>query len=300
MVERMVAFWSEEYGCGITSGMAAVASVCADVWQRKIILLQSRNQEGDLCQKLGNGARTQIFVQEEDRSERRDGWDQQPAPDRNQQPTRERLFACLIPVVRGRMYYLPQGDYKKREKYPGYMKEEMRQTIDLAEQMSDLTFVDCGSGRDDLSEFLLSMADVAVIGISQERQNLDAYFQNRHVYRGNVVYLVNQYQQESIYNKKNLNRLFRLGEEELTVIPGNPVFRHVSDRGKTERFIRRHMQCRFYDHQYDFMKELMQTTRIILKAAGYEKTIRSPPLKMQPALPYMKLTGQRDCRKLQI
>lgn len=276
MVELIVAFWSEEDGCGITSGMAAVACVCADVCRQKIVLLQSRNQEGDLCQKLGNGTRAKVFIREEDAYDRRDSWEQLLTPG-NRQLTKEQLFACMVPVVRGHMYYLPQGDYKKREKYPGYVKEGMRRMIRLAEQICDLTFVDCGSGRDDLSEFLLSMADVAVIGISQERQNLDAYFRNRHSYRGNVVYLVNQYQQESIYNKKNLNRLFRLGEEELTVIPNNPVFRHVSDRGKTECFIRRHMPCGLFDHQYYFMKELMQTTDTILKAAGYEETIRSPP-----------------------
>ena len=47
-----IAFWSEEAGSGMTSSMAAVASICSDVWNIKTVLLQSRNQKGDLYQKL--------------------------------------------------------------------------------------------------------------------------------------------------------------------------------------------------------------------------------------------------------
>ena len=42
-----IAFWSEEAGSGMTSSMAAVASICSDVWNIKTVLLQSRNQKGD-------------------------------------------------------------------------------------------------------------------------------------------------------------------------------------------------------------------------------------------------------------
>lgn len=263
-----ISFWSEEDGCGMTSGMAAIASVCSDAWKMKTILVQSSNQEGDLCQKLGAGTQTVSAVQEEKMQYRQDGWDSLCGLAQNEKLTAAKLVERMVPVVRGRMYYLPQGEYKKREKYPAFVKEGMRQVIRSAEQIADLTFVDCGNGRDEMSDFLLSQADVVVISISQERQNLDAYFQNRHIFRGNVIYLINQYHQESIYNKKNLNRLFRLREEELAVIPNNPVFRHVSGKGKTERFIRRYIRCRIFDYQYYFMQELMRTAGMVVKAAG--------------------------------
>ncbi len=263
-----IVFWSEEDGCGITSGMAAVASVCADVWNKRTILMQSSNQTGDLCQKLGSGQKAAALMQAEDAGYGRDNWAYLSRLARGRKLTKVGLMQCMIPVVRGRMYYLPQGEYQKREKYPDIVKAGLWQVVCMAEQISDLTFVDCGSGRDEMSDFLMSRADVVVIGISQERQNLDAFFQNRHVFQGNVIYLVNQYQQESIYNKKNLNRLFRLQEEELAVIPGNPVFRHISGKGRTERFIRAYTKYRILDHQRYFMMELMQTAGLILKAAG--------------------------------
>lgn len=263
-----IAFWSEEDGCGTTSGMAAVASVCSDVWRMKTILMQSSNQQGDLCQKLGAGIENVSAVQEEKMHYGQDGWEALYVLAQNQKLAAARLAEGMVPIVRGRMYYLPQGEYKKREKYPEAVKKGMRQVVHAAERMADLAFVDCGSGRDEMSELLLSQADVVVVSISQERQNLDAYFQNRHIFRGNVVYLVNQYHQESIYNKKNLNRLFRLREEELGVIPNNPVFRHACAKGKVERFIRRHTHCSTSDYQYDFMQELVRTAGIILSAAG--------------------------------
>lgn len=263
-----IAFWSEEDGCGTTSGMAAIASVCSNVWRMKTILIQSSNQRGDLHQKLGTGIQAVSAVREDCRQYRQDKWDVLLRMAENKKLTKAELLECMVPVIRGRMYYLPQGEYKKQENYPEYVKAAICQVVQSAEEISELTLVDCGSGRDEMSEALLSQADVVVVSISQERQNLDAYFQSRHVFRGNVIYLVNQYQQESIYNKKNLQRLFRLGQEELAVIPNNPVFRHVSGKGKTERFVRRHTHCRMFDSQFYFMHELMQTAGMVLKAAG--------------------------------
>ena len=47
-----IAFWSEDRGCGTTSSMAAVASVCSNAWNLKTILMQSRHQDGDLWEKI--------------------------------------------------------------------------------------------------------------------------------------------------------------------------------------------------------------------------------------------------------
>ncbi len=262
-----IAFWSAEDGTGITSGMVAVASVCANAWNRKAILMQSRNQDGDLQEKL-EAALPAGMVGEERPYYVLDGLDYLLWQVKNKKLTRAMLKDSIVPIVKGRMYYLPQGVRGKPRVYPQALKEGMWKVIRQAEQLSDLTFVDCGSGEDELSAYILAKADVVVVGLSQERQNLDAYFQQRHAFRGRVVYLVNQYQQESIYNKNNLNRLYRIQEDKLGVIPHNPVFRHASDKGRADRFVRRHIRCITADYQAYFMQELMQTTRLILKSAG--------------------------------
>lgn len=263
-----IAFWSEEDGCGTTSGMAAVASVCSNAWNMKTILMQSRNQEGDLRKKL-DGTPLSGMVREESSYYALDGLDYLLWQEKNKKLDEAMVIDSMVPVVKERMYYLPQGERKKPRVCSEELKGAMWHIVRQTEQLSDLTFIDCGSGEDELSEHLLSQADAVVVNLSQERQNLDAYFQKRHAFGGRVVYLVNQYQQESIYNRKNLNRLYRLQEGELGVIPLNPLFRHAVDKGKAERFIRRHIRCSALDHQYYFMKELMQTTHIILKAAGF-------------------------------
>lgn len=262
-----IVFWSEEDGCGTTSAMAAVASVCADAWHMRTILMQSSNQQGDLHQMLGMGMQVGS-MSPDDPYGRRDEWELLNGLAERRTLTAERLLEHMVPVIGGRMYYLPQGEYKKQEKYSKAVKTGIRCVIALTQQIADLTFIDCGSGQDEISDYVLSQADVAVVSISQERQNLDAYFQNRHIFQKNVIYLINQYHQESIYNKKNINRLYRLYEEELAVIPDNPVFRHISGKGKTERFIHRHIRCGKFDNQTAFMQELLKTSALILKAAG--------------------------------
>lgn len=263
-----VVFWSEEDGCGMTSSMAAVASLCSNAWNMKTILIQGRNQEGDLTDKLETDISSRIVREAGPCDQRLDGLDYLLWKAKNRKLDQEAIADSVASVIRGRMYYLPQAAYRKPRVYPQALKEGMWQVIRQAEQFSDLTFVDCGSGADELSAYLLQKADAIVIHLSQERQNLDAYFQKRHAFRGRVVYVINRYQQESIYNRKNLNRLYRIPEDSLGVIPHNPIFRHASDRGKVERFVRRHIRRTALENQAYFMQELTRTAGMVLHAAG--------------------------------
>lgn len=262
-----IAFWSEEDGCGTTSSMAAIASICSNAWGMKTILMQSRNQEGDLYKKL-EGIPYHNMVREESAYYALGGLDYLLWQEEHKQLDTAMMRNSMIAVVKERMYYLPQGEHKKRKAYANKLKDAMRKVIRLSEYMSDLTFIDCGSGPDELSEYLLSLADAVVVNFSQERQAMDTYFQNRHTFCSNVVYLVNQYCQESVYNIQNINRLYRL-QGNLAVIPHNPFFRYASDKGKLETFIRRHIRGSIFDYQFYFMQELMHTSHIILKAVGF-------------------------------
>lgn len=262
-----IAFWSEDDGCGTTSSMAAVASVCSDAWKLKTILLQSRNQQGDLHRKLENTI-LPVTMREESSYYALDGLDYLLWQEKNQRLTESVLLESMVPVVKERMYYLPQGERRKPMVYSRELGDAMDHIIRQAEQLSDITFIDCGSGEDELSGHLLQQADIVVVNFSQERHCLDAYFQNYHKYHGRVIYIINQYQQESIYNRKNLNRLYRLEEEELAVIPANTFFRHACDKGRIERFVRSSMQLSVFNEQHYFMQELKHTALLILKAAG--------------------------------
>lgn len=264
-----IAFWSEARGCGTTSSMAAVASVCSNAWNMKTVLMQSRHQEGDLCEKL-EAVPSLGMVSEDGPSRALDGLDYLLWQAKNKKLTDTVVFDSMIPVVKERMYYLPQSRYRKPRVYARSLKQGMCQVIRYAQQISDVTFVDCGSGRNELADLLLAKADVVVVCLRQERSSLECYFEKRHVFPGKVIYLVNQYQQESMYNRAYLMRRYRIEEDELGVIVHNSIFRHASDKGRTERFVRRHIRGTSLENQYSFMQELMQTTRLILKRAGIE------------------------------
>lgn len=263
-----IAFWSEEDGCGTTSSMAAVACVCSDAWALKTILMQSRNQEGGLRRKLEGRLYLSGSVREECAYYAMDGLDHLLWQAKNEKLDQGSIVRSLIPVIKDKMYYLPQGGYRQPIEYPVQRKEAIWRVIQQAEQAADILFLDCGNGEDELTGHLLAQAEVVVVNLSQERQNLDAYFQARHVFRGRTVYIVDRYHPESVYNKKNLGRLYRLGEEELAVIPHNTFFRYASDRGRIGQFIRRHIHCGSIDHQSYFMQELIQAAHMILQAAG--------------------------------
>jgi len=262
-----IAFWSKEDGCGTTSGMAAVASVCSNAWKMKTILMQSINQEGDLRKKLETVPLCSA-VFENHPYYALGGLDYLLWQEKNKRLDEAMVQNTIVPVGKEGVYYLPSGEGKKQQNCSKAQKEAMHRVIQLAENLSDLTFIDCGCRQDEWSEYLLGQADAVVINFSQERQALDAYFQNSHVFRGKVVYLINCYSQESIYNAANLSRIYR-PQEDIAVIPHNPYFRHAGDKGKLERFIHRHIRGGIFDQQFYFMQELMHTAAVILRAVGF-------------------------------
>lgn len=264
-----IVFWSEEDGCGTTSGMAAIASVCSNAWNMKTILMQCINQEGDLRKKLETVPLSNA-VFENHSYYALGGLDYLLWQEKNERLDEAMVKNTIVPVGKGGMHYLPSGEGEMRRDCYDLkgQKDAMHRIIQLTEHLSDLTFIDCGSGQDEWSDYLLGQADAVVVNFSQERQALDAYFQNSHVFRGKVVYLINCYSQESIYNKANLGRIYR-PQEDIAVIPHNPYFRHAGDKGRLERFIHRHIRGGIFDQQYYFMQELMHTAAIILRAVGF-------------------------------
>jgi len=263
-----IVFWGEEDGCGMTSSMIAIASVCAHAWNRKTILMQGRNQQGDLADKLETDRFAHLVREAGPNGGLLDGLDKLLWQAKSRKLGEADIKDCMVPVIKGRMYYLPQAAYRKPRVYTQSLNDGMWRVIRQAEQLCDLTFVDCGSGMDAMSAFILERADLVVMNLSQERQNLDAYFQKRHAFRGRVIYLINRYQQESMYNRQKINQLYRVEEESLAVIPHNPIFRHASDRGKAERFVRRHIRHTALENQTYFMDELTRAASMIVNAAG--------------------------------
>ena len=110
-----IAFWSEDRGCGTTSSMAAVASVCSNAWNLKTILMQSRHQDGDLWEKIETAPLG--MVSEDGMSRVLDGLDYLLWQAKNKKLTEAAVLDSMIPVVKERMYYLPQSRYRKPRVY---------------------------------------------------------------------------------------------------------------------------------------------------------------------------------------
>ncbi len=265
-----IAFWSEDDGCGTTSAMAAVASVCSNAWNIKTVLMQSRGLAGDLCGKFECGALSGM-VREESAYYALDGLDYLLWQEKNNRLDTSAVRENVVAVVKDKMFYLPQGRCSSPYLCRQDIKGGMLRVAERVEQIADFMFLDCGCGKDEMTEDLLAQADVVAVNLSQERESVEACFERQRGWRGKVVYIINRYRQESVYNRKNISRIYRLCDGELCVVPEDLFFGSAGDKGQLERFVRRHLKSAsfaFDPHQY-FMRELTRTAGLILRAAGY-------------------------------
>ena len=262
-----IVFWSESNSCKTTANMAAIGSMCSLLFPYQNILMQNRTGPGGLDFIFQPGKHIG-FVQEESAYYALEGMDYLIWQEQNHRLDRDSMREGMVPVLDRKLFYLPSGKREKPRLYPKETGALQYEVIKKMEEFSDITFIDCGDLEDDLTEKLLKSADVVVVNLSQSKEALDSFFIKHHPICGKIIYLINNYDFNSVYNRKNLNRIYRISEEQLCVIPINQKFETACIAGKLDVFLKKQVNNRNSRQNKMFMKELLWSTHLILKAAG--------------------------------
>ena len=181
------------------------------------------------------------------------------------------------PVIRGNMrqilagslYCLPGSRRKERE----WWQEDplftgLKRVLDAVEHCFDVMFVDCGSRKDDVARNLLSEADVCVLNMNQESELIGEYYRNPPKFRGKTFFLIGNYFENSLYTRKNLERIYRVDEDMLGTVPYHPWLQAAGRTGRAGAEVQKYLGKNIRGKSVFFEQELARTARLILKLAG--------------------------------
>lgn len=268
-----IAFWSEQEGAGTTCNLAAVA--CAAIWMYpvSITVVSGDYQDGDLEKQFTGESCPSSCWQEWELAAEQEGYYIARGMDfllhksQNTELDRAMLTENMKHVAEERLYCLPAG---KRQYSQWWNKErlfqQMGQIIHAMEQHFDLVLVDCGCRRDDFTRKNLEEADVCVLNMHQDAEQIGEFYRVRPKVKGKVFFLVSCYFKESPYNRSNLQKLYRLEEKQLGAVPYNMQLQTAGASGRVQSSIKRQL------HPYqgmEFQQELMRSTRLIMELAGF-------------------------------
>lgn len=282
-----IAFWSEQEKVGTTFNMAAIACTAALVYPISIGALSSGYCDGDLeknfqGKRQGNGGAIKgrgiqpgpkpgefLVAAEQQEYFSGQGLDCLLGKEREGDLGEQLLRANMHPVIGDRLCCLPGS---RRQEYKWWYKDrlfaQMHRIVAVMEQAFDAVFIDCGTRKDDFTQKILQEADLCVLNMDQEAELIGGYYRTPPKFRGKTFFLVGNYFKDELYNRANLQRLYRMDEDMLGAVPYNPQMQAASEAGMMDIGIRKYINHPMRGKNIDFEHEITRTAHLILKRAG--------------------------------
>lgn len=259
-----IIFWSEEKDCGTTSNMIAAASLLASKRPCKVALLQAGRHLKDLSGSFTG--REENLVKEDCEYYALRGMDYLLTAGRDGRLTRKHLEGALQTLDKERLYCIPQGKHALSGYYPEQVRQILDQVIELTDEVMDFSFIDCGCEQDEWTREQMKQADLVVVNFRQSAQVLDHFFAKQPDIACKTIYFISSYQKDSIYNKKNINRIYRIAPEKLGVVPYNPEFQLACNLGRVDKYMKGKKTLLPTEMRDYFFAELERAVQILMES----------------------------------
>lgn len=253
-----------------TSSLMAVMllGILLSEWQHiSNIMLQNKALKDEMVKHLFSGDRA-MAIREESSYFALEGLDYLIWQERNNKLTVESVNEVMMRVCE-KSVFIPSGERDAPGLYPEETGRMQMGIIDLLDQITDLVLLDCGEVWDNLSKGLIVSGCLSVICLSQKKELIDEVMVETNIDPERTFFIITDYDHSSIYNKKNIARLYRIPEKRIGVIPKNEELKKQLGRGEICRFIRKNVNSKVGSKYYYFMKELKNCTSDLLTAVNY-------------------------------
>lgn len=278
-----IAFWSEQKGAGTSFNLAVTACAAICLHPLTVAVVSGGYHDGELERKFfARNQRTieramsvaeygqeAMLVAEPSKYFVVSGLEYLLRKERPEELTETVVKANMRQVVKDRMYCLPTST---RQEYEWWHQDcqfrRMERVMAAVESYFDVVFIDCGSRQDDYAKKVFREADVCVLNMNQQAEVIGEFYRNPPGYKGKVFFLLGKYFADALYNRQDLQRIYRIEEEQLGAIPYNPQLHAAGQMGRIENSVEYYMGKNGEGQGMGFEKELVRTTNLILKLAG--------------------------------
>lgn len=214
----VVAFWSPFHGqTGQTASMAVVGAYIGIQYNISTLLMHSQFTRSNLDNAFIPPAKNTDAMLFDEK-----GITAVEKLARTKQLSEESLTDYITTLIPGRLEILT-GAFRKCGEAQEQMGKAMPYILSCARQTFNLTLCDVNSGSgSDLTDIILKNADLVVVCLNQNLEVLKGYFDKKLLHpainEGKHILLLGNFDTNSIYTVRNLQRLFHY-KENLYVIP---------------------------------------------------------------------------------
>lgn len=174
-----------------------------------------------------------------------------------------------VVFVTDKLGYVPSAIRKNKLIYEEEFCAECQNVLKMLDQAADFVMIDCANVADSVRRRVEEKAQLIIVNVSQSECVLDEYFSTPELFRGKAMYCIGNYIREEPCNLKNIQRLYRIENQNIGVIPYNTEFLSSLNRGKVLQFFaeypvkaRRLRNREFFHESFRFADQILRKEEI--------------------------------------
>lgn len=259
-----IAFWSNVHGkSGVTSNLACISVMSVLMERRKNILFENHFNINNL-ERMLNESLMKEMIREYD-VYYRIGMEQLIRQIHSGYQLDTAVKSSSLTFMDEYIYYLPQNYFMNQEVLDYELNTVIKDMFQLMEKVERDVYIDTETNGNLTSKIILQESDMVVVNLTQNPYILEDFFHNYGAITKKAVYLMGNYNPQSKYNSKYIQKKYQIEKNKIAVIPYNVHFQAAMTEGRVIGFINQIYKCNKKSENYYFINEVKKAVSMIEK-----------------------------------
>jgi cellulose biosynthesis protein BcsQ len=152
-----------------------------------------------------------------------------------------------------------------------YRYDMMSPLVKIIEEMEkgyDHIFVSAPNGFNEVAENLKLVVDRVIVNLPQNKHEIEHYFKKYHTVmkEKDLFFMVGNYDKDSKYNLRNLERLYKPLKNKITAIPYNTDLKDAISESSVIQYLQKNIDVE--GENQSFINEVQRVSNLIIKRGG--------------------------------
>lgn len=175
------------------------------------------------------------------------------------------VYRTCLSVFDQRVFYLPGGGMN-RDLMEYRLRKHAGDVMEMLERVYPTVCVDISSSSLESSRKILKEADLVVVNLCQNNQQLSHFFRNFSEIQKKAFYVIGNYDSRSEITKHDIVKRFGLPGFMVGTVPYNRRFADALTKGNVIPFLLKNDSCGKGNVNYEFMSAVKETVCLLERA----------------------------------
>ena len=150
---------------------------------------------------------------------------------------RELIKNSTVDLMLSNMCLLPSGMVFNKEVFNYDFSMVHRELFEILEEVSEYIFIDTESNQNLSTKQILFDADIVVVNLTQNPDNIRDFFENYTSIREKAIYIVGKYRPERKWTRKRISYEYNVPRNRIGIMPYTIELEYAIDAGRLQQYL---------------------------------------------------------------